>query len=450
MQFYINNCTFARKNLAKRYETHFVCYLCIKYLSYTIMLINFSFGNFRSFRDIKSLRMEAGRVDDLSDSVIEKDGFRLLPVAAIYGANSSGKTNVIKALGMFKDIVRNSSKLNPDEFIQQDPFRLTDAPHAGYAIFEIQFLLEGSIYRYGFKYLMSFIVDEWLYEKKIEPNSKEHVLFYREGEDFTISTKYFPEGKNKKELTAKNRLFLSLVAQLNGGISQKIISYFGEYNIISGLDEHEYKQISLRMIDGHLEGYTEAMNLFKKLDLGFTDIDVLNFNFNKTMTKEGTSERSFEEKMMEDVTRFLMTYHNIYDKTGQVVGQAHFFANDTESNGTLKIIYLSGLLFQTLLHGSVLFVDELDAKLHPMLTRAIVRLFMDKETNPKGAQLVFTTHDTHLLDKEYLRRDQVWFTEKDATEASDLYSLLEFKERNDRNFEKNYIQGRYGAIPFIR
>ena len=443
----------------------FVCYLCIKYLSYTIMLINFSFGNFRSFRDIKSLRMEAGRVEDLSESVIEKDGFRLLPVAAIYGANSSGKTNVIKAMGMFKDIVRDNSKLNPDDFIQQDPFRLTDDPHAGYTIFEIQFLLDNAVYKYGFDYMPTEIDSEWLYERKIEPNSKEHVLFYREGEDFTLSTKYFPEGKNKKKLTTKNRLFLSLVAQLNGEISQKIISYLGEYNIISGLDEHEYKQISLRMLDGHLEGYTEAMNLFKKLDLGFTDIDVLNFNFNKTMTKEGTSERCFEEKMIEDVTHFLMTFHNIYDKTGQVVGQTHFFANDAESNGTLKIIGLSGLLFNTLLHGRVLFVDELDAKLHPMLTRAIVRLFMDKETNPKGAQLVFTTHDTHLLDKkeylrrdqeylrrdqEYLRRDQVWFTEKDATEASDLYSLLEFKERNDRNFEKNYIEGRYGAIPFIR
>lgn len=414
------------------------------------MLINFSFGNFRSFRDIKSLRMEAGRVEDLSDSVIEKDGFRLLPVAAIYGANSSGKTNVIKALRMFKNIVRNNSKLNPDNFIQYDSFSLTDAPHAGYTIFEIQFLLDGVVYKYGFDYLPTEIDSEWLYERKIEPNSKEHVLFYREGEDFTLSTKYFPEGKNKKELTTKNRLFLSLVAQLNGEISQKIISYLGEYNIISGLDENEYKQISLRMLDGHLEGYTEAMNLFKKLDLGFMDIDVLNFDFNKTMTKKGTSERSFEEKMIDDTTHFLMTFHNIYDKTGQVVGQTHFFANDTESNGTLKIIGLSGLLFNTLLHGRVLFVDELDAKLHPMLTRAIVRLFMDKETNPKGAQLVFTTHDTHLLDKECLRRDQVWFTEKDATEASDLYSLLEFKERNDRNFEKNYIEGRYGAIPFIR
>ena len=132
------------------------------------------------------------------------------------------------------------------------------------------------------------------------------------------------------------------------------------------------------------------------------------------------------------------------------MGQTRFNAEIFESNGTNKIISFSGPLFYTLLKGKVLFVDELDAKLHPMLTRAIVRLFMDKETNPKGAQLVFTTHDTHLLDKECLRRDQVWFTEKDATEASDLYSLLEFKERNDRNFEKNYIEGRYGAIPFIR
>ena len=144
------------------------------------------------------------------------------------------------------------------------------------------------------------------------------------------------------------------------------------------------------------------------------------------------------------------TTHNVYDQDGKVVGHERLFANDTESNGTKKIISLSGPIFHTLLHGSVLFVDELDAKLHPMLTRAIVRLFMDKETNPKGAQLVFTTHDTHLINKDYLRRDQVWFTEKDATEASDLYSLFEFKERNDRNFEKNYIQGRYGAIPFIK
>ena len=145
-----------------------------------------------------------------------------------------------------------------------------------------------------------------------------------------------------------------------------------------------------------------------------------------------------------------LTTHNIYDAEGRAIDTVRFDANNKESSGTNKVIKLSGPIFDTLLGGKVLFVDELDSKLHPMMTRAIVRLFMDKETNPHGAQLVFTTHDTHLLNMKYLRRDQVWFTEKDPTEASDLYSLLDFKVRNDRDIENDYINGRYGAIPFIK
>ena len=415
------------------------------------MLINFSFGNFRSFRDIKSLRMEAGRVEELPDSVIEKDGFRLLPVAAIYGANSSGKTNVIKAMGMFRYIVRDSEELKFYAHIFQDPFMLDMKTKYTPTVFEIQFLLDSTIYRYGFEYLPTEIVSEWLYERNIESNRKEHVLFYRVGEKFTISTKYFSEGRNKKKLTTKNRLFLSLVAQLNGNISQKLIKYLGNYNTISGLESDSYERLSLKMIEHRSEGYQEAMELFKKLDLGFTAIEVEEKEALNRLKEGLAALQNIDLGKLHGVKLYeTYTTHNVYDQDGKVVGHERLFANDTESNGTNKIISFSGPLFNTLLHGSVLFVDELDAKLHPMLTRAIVRLFMDKKTNPKGAQLVFTTHDTHLLDKDCLRRDQVWFTEKDATEASDLYSLLEFKERNDRNFEKNYIQGRYGAIPFIR
>ena len=144
------------------------------------MLINFSFGNFRSFRDIKSLRMEAGRVEDLTESVIEKDGFRLLPVAAIYGANSSGKTNVIKAMGMFRYIVRDSEELKFYAHIFQDPFMLDMQTKYTPTVFEIQFLLDSTIYRYGFEYLPTEIVSEWLYERNIESNRKEHVLFERQ------------------------------------------------------------------------------------------------------------------------------------------------------------------------------------------------------------------------------------------------------------------------------
>ena len=415
------------------------------------MLINFSFGNFCSFRDIKSLRMEAGRVDDLTESVIEKDGFRLLPVAAIYGANSSGKTNVIKALGWFRYIVTKNSKLDPDDTLLQLPFLLDVQTREAPTVFEIQILLDSTVYRYGFEYLPTEIVSEWLYEKEVKPYAKERRLFQREKQEIDISSEYFPEGKNKKKLTRTNRLFLSLVAQLNGNISQKLIKYLSRCNTISGIEGGGYEQLSLKMIEHHSEGYQEAMELFKKLDLGFTAIEV--------GEKEVPNGRKERLAALQDVdpqknqnAKDYETYttHNVYGKEGKVVGYTRFNAEIFESNGTKKIISLSGPIFHTLLHGRVLFVDELDAKLHPMLTRAIVRLFMDKETNPKGAQLVFTTHDTHLLYKEYLRRDQVWFTEKDATEASDLYSLFEFKERNDRNFEKDYIQGRYGAIPFIR
>ena len=429
----------------------FVCYLCIKYLSYTIMLINFSFGNFRSFRDIKSLRMEAGRVDDLTESVIEKEGFRLLPVAAIYGANSSGKTNVIDALGWFRYIVTKNSKLDPGDILFQDPFLLDVQTQEAPTVFEIQILLEGVVYRYGFEYLSTEVVSEWLYEKEVKPYAKERRLFQREKQEIDISLEYFPEGKNKKELTTKNRLFLSLVAQLNGNISQKLIKYLSRCNTISGLKSDSYERLSLKMIEHQSEGYQEAMELFKKLDLGFTAIEVEEKELPGGLIEKLAALPNFDLKELQE-QRIYQTYttHNVYNKKGKIVKQTKFRANHNESNGTNKVISFSGPLFNTLLKGKVLFVDELDAQLHPILTRAIVRLFMDKETNPKGAQLVFTTHDTHLLDKECLRRDQVWFTEKDAAEASDLYSLLEFKERNDRNFEKNYIQGRYGAIPFIR
>lgn len=417
------------------------------------MLINFSFGNFRSFRDIKSLRMEAGRVEDLSDSVIEKDGFRLLPVAAIYGANSSGKSNVIDAFWRFNNIIISNSKLDPDDRIPYDPFKLNEESREDSTVFEIQILLDGTVYRYGFEYLPTELVGEWLYERKIGRGEKEHALFQREGQEIKISSDYFTD-KVKWEgdiKNVKNRLYLAYANNNGGKVSQKLISYFKNCNSISGLEGRGYEHFSIKMIEDHLEGYNEAINLFKKLDLGFTAVEIEEKEVPDDIKEKLSLMPDIDpEKLRKAKIHEIYTTHHVYDKEGKVVGKTRFNAEHMESNGTNKIISLSGPLFDTLLHGSVLFVDELDAKLHPMLTRAIVRLFMDKETNPKGAQLVFTTHDTHLLDKDYLRRDQVWFTEKDATEASDLYSLLEFKERNDRNFEKDYIKGRYGAIPFIK
>ena len=147
--------------------------------------------------------------------------------------------------------------------------------------------------------------------------------------------------------------------------------------------------------------------------------------------------------------------HAIFNQNGEKVGSEHFPIEKMESEGTKKMIEIAGPIFDAILNGKILIVDELDAKLHPFLTRKIISLFMDKGINSKGAQLIFATHDTNLLNIQYLRRDQIWFTEKDKSDSTDLYSLVEFRDdagnkvRNDRNIEKDYINGRFGAIPFM-
>ena len=151
----------------------------------------------------------------------------------------------------------------------------------------------------------------------------------------------------------------------------------------------------------------------------------------------------------------LLSIHKKYDKNGVVIGEIPFDVYEKESEGTQKLIDLSGPIFDTLINGDTLFIDELDCRMHPIISEFIVKLFNDKETNPNNAQLIFTTHDTHLLSSKIFRRDQIWFAEKDSMQQTDLYTLNDIilpngqKPRNDSNYEKNYIAGRYGAIPFL-
>ena len=201
------------------------------------------------------------------------------------------------------------------------------------------------------------------------------------------------------------------------------------------------------------KGYKESLELFKKLQLGFKDIRMeVIIDFDKEMT---LNARNVPNHHLDKEEMFLITIHNIYDNQGKVVANRLWNQETFESEGTKKIMDLSGPLFDTLLKGKILVVDELDAKLHPLITMQIINLFNNPENNPNNAQLLFATHDTNLLSTEIFRRDQVWFTEKDDVEQTDLYSLDDFvfadgsKVRKDANLEKNYIAGRYGAIPYI-
>lgn len=398
------------------------------------MLVNFSFKNYRSFRDEATLSMEAANINELPDAVMKVGESELLPVAVMYGANSSGKSNVLKALKAMRDILLNSVKLNPKDKLEADPFALNLTSGDEQTSFEIQFTNDSSRYRYGFDYTADGIVSEWLYEKR--KGEREFELFLRSGDEFRISKTRFSEGLGKQTATPSNRLFVSLVAQLNGEISKSILAWFDSIEYISGMDGKGYAGKTLEMLFSKENGSEDIARLFKETNLGFTSLDV---EQDKTDSREMKSE----------------TVHQLFDSEGREAGFRSFPTEKMESEGTKKMIEIAGPIFDAILNGKILVVDELDAKLHPFLTRKIISLFMDKTVNNKGAQLIFATHDTNLLNIRFLRRDQIWFTEKDKTDSTELYSLVEFRDedgrkvRNDRNIEKDYINGRFGAIPFM-
>ncbi len=420
------------------------------------MLVQFIVGNFLSFNQKRTLNLQAKGISELKSNISSFKPEKILRSSVIYGANSSGKSNLIKAFERMRDIVLTSVKLNDSDPLDYSPFLLSTETEEKETFFEIVFWQESVRYRYGFEYTAEQIVNEWLFGGKSEKVEKP--FFIRTLEGIGVTDK-FEEAEGYQSKTNDNRLFISLVAQLGGGLAKKILDFFNHFNVLSGLEHNDYTGFSIRMLHKNLKGCDESLDLFQKLQLGFQDIKAIESDFNpleipsdipdnlkKKLIKEFSGTRSIS----------LKTFHNKFDKKGKVVDYVLFDKEKNESQGTNKIIDLSGPIFDTLKLGKTLIIDELDAKLHPLITIRIVELFNDPKSNPNNAQLIFATHDTNLLGGELFRRDQIWFTEKDGQQQTDLYSLYDFnlpdgsKVRNDSNLEKNYIRGRYGAIPFIK
>lgn len=416
------------------------------------MLVEFSVGNYLSFNNKKTLSFEAKGISELMNNVVIFNNKKLLKSAVIYGANSSGKSNLIKALDAMRDSVLSSVRLNDSDELDFNPFLLNAESYNKPTYFEVVFYVEKQRYRYGFEYNLTRIINEWLFIGKAEKP-----LFIRTHEGIGVADK-FGEGKGKEISTNENRLFVSLVAQLGGKISKIIIDWFKNYNVLSGIQHKDYYGFTTRMFHGKLEGYERSLSLFQTLNLGFNDLKAAESEFDEQDIPKGMPDE-FKVKLIKELAGktqvTLKTIHNKYDKKGKVIGSVSFAKDKSESEGTNKIIDLSGPIFDSLSYGKLLIIDELDAKLHPLITIHIVNLFNNPETNRNFAQLLFATHDTNLLNTDLFRRDQIWFTEKDGLEQTDLFSLYDFtlpdgtKVRNDSNIEKNYIRGRYGAIPFI-
>jgi uncharacterized protein len=416
------------------------------------MLIEFTVGNYRSFKEPITFSMAAAKivsknklVDQNNTFVIDPDT-RLLKSAAIYGANASGKSNLVQAINfMSKFVLQSSTHTQVTELIDVEEFRLSAESIGKPSLFECVFIVDGKQYRYGFEADKNKVVSEWLFWV---PSIREAKLFVRDLESIELSAA-FKEGKGLFERTRKNALFLSVVAQFNGQIAQKILTWFKNLHVLWGINDMTYRPFTLENFNDN-SYKQDIVQFIKRLDLGIDDIEIEIVDLTDKSLPSTLPEaiRSALLGLMEPKLIIIKTIHKKYDEDGNS-SQEYFDIDHHESEGTKKLFSIAGPLIDTLRNGTILVVDELDARLHPLLTCSILDMFHSKEMNPHNAQIIFTTHDTNLLNSDIFRRDQIWFTEKDKMGFSSLYSLAEYKIRNDASFEKDYIKGKYGAIPFL-
>lgn len=404
------------------------------------ILLQFTVGNYRSFSKACTFSMTPNSIKDVPyENVVALSHYKYLTAAAVYGANSSGKSNLVMALVAMKDMVLNSVRLNDHDPLAFDPFLLNVAGVTQPTLFEIVYFIDdGSRIRYGFEYNAKLIKREWLFISK--KKKKELPYFVREEDGIAVNEAVFPEGVGLEERINDNRLFVSLVAQLGGKISKSIVNFFNSgYIVVSGLNNWGGKELMEKKSLDQLAETVDALKFIHDLQLGFSEIETTEYK-----TKNG-------RKVID-----IFTSHNVYDNSGEVIGKQRFKFNRNESQGTQKLLELAIPLLESLKRGRLLIMDDLDARMHPLISQHIIKLFSSPQTNPRRAQLIFTTHDANILSSHLLRRDQIWFTDKDNVESTDLYSLMDVvypdgtKPRVDGNLERNYINGRYGAIPKLQ
>jgi AAA15 family ATPase/GTPase len=418
------------------------------------MLLEFSVANYLSFKTKTTLSLFATPIKEhVDDNIFSTERYDLLKGAVIYGANASGKSNFIKAMSTMRRLVLQSFEQSSTDELDITPFLLSTETEDQPSFFEAVFLVDNIRYRYGFEVNNYTVNTEWLFEAQ---KQAEKPLFVREQEGIEVMTKSFPEGRDLEERTRENALFLAVVDQFNGKIAKKIMKWFNNFITISGLSHEGYKGVTFGMLENK-ETQKTLLDFYKKLDLGFDDLAISKKPFDPKELPGEMPEGLLKQLVTDLEGAFkidIKTIHKKYDSKDKVVGKIEFDMRSQESSGTNKLFNISGPVFDVLNDGGALVVDELDASLHPLLTLAITKLFNSKEFNRNNAQLIFATHDTNLLYYGNYRRDQIYFVEKNKYGASEMYSLVEYKEegktiRKDRSFEKDYIEGRYGAIPFI-
>lgn len=425
------------------------------------MLIEFSVANYRSFKERVTLSMEAeSRLSERDKSVDMRNIAHtphgdLLRVAGIYGANASGKSNLVRALFTLKWLVLGSTRGQDGDPIPAEPFRLDEATVGEPSEMEVVYAEDGRQVRYGAAFTRERITHEWLFVRPIG-SDEEIRWFERRFDPSTRKDTYETGGAWERveafeRATRKEALHVSTASQLENAEAKAILDWFRGLHVINGLVDGGTLVRTMTLLEGPNHG--EAIRkLVRQLDFGIDDIDLAEVD-EKAKAMASKLVRALASTVQESVP---LPELRVSDKRITTTRRGVTFELTEESAGTARAIALAGPVVEALAKGHTMVVDEFDARLHTLLAKQIVELFQDCELNPRNAQLIFASHDTNLLTRTLLRRDQIWFVEKShKTQASDLYSLAEIRldgskrVRNDARYEDDYLQGRYGAIPFF-
>ncbi|SEW25604.1 ATP-binding protein [Luteibacter sp. 329MFSha] len=412
------------------------------------MLIEFTVRNYRSIRDEQVLSFLPAGLSELTetntlDSNVNGVG-RLLASAVIYGANAAGKTTVLDALLTMRRIVIRSADSDAfTEGLPVKPFRLDDSETMP-TMFEAVFTHDGQRFQYGFEATQERVIEEWLYAY---PEKRSQRVFIRKFDpatnDYSWQFGAFLKGAKAtwRDATRPNALFLSTAALLNSEQLSGLRDWFGDH-ITPGSEESHNNTARVVQIP---EIKKVALRIMKTADISIVDFEVKDAPPNEHPVMRAIRQGDPEVAKILDA-RKSFDVHALH-RTSE--GKEVWFDLSEESEGTRVLFSQIGPMVKTMGLGGILVYDELNNNLHPLLARAVVKMFHSPQWNPNGAQLLFTTHATSLLSTEILRRDQIWFAEKTQDGVTKIYPMTDFEPRKDASLAKHYLQGRFGAIPYI-
>lgn len=411
-----------------------------------LMLIQFNFKNYKSFRDEVSLDLSATKMTEFSERVVSIGSEKILPVAAVYGANASGKSNVYDAFVYMSKYVANSFKYGDEDKdfddIRPYPFLFDVSSENADTSFEVYFTVPGDktakCYNYGFCIGKTGITEEWL-NYRTKSARKYKSIFYRDQETLDLAGIPKKSRENIEIALEKQVLIISLGAKLKVAKCKLIRDWFLNNEFADFGNAFTNFFMSRVLPSGFIENEQIRANVVKYFS-----------SFDETIKGFEVSKLPAQEDSKEETYLIDALHKKIGSDEMAKIPLSH------ESAGTLKMFSLYPELQEVLQNGGVFFVDELNARLHPLLVRNFILTFLNPQINVNHAQLVFTTHDTWQLSNQLLRRDEIWFTEKDDMGLSTLYSLADFVDeggtriRKDESYEKNYLLGKYGAIPSLK